>query len=236
VYSLSGPLTEILDEWNLLQAPELKGVTIFYPMPENYKGERIPGGNFLSPAKLDEMKNAIVFFDESQGLRKLFRARNIPAIEIKTRNKTPGEVAETISAILQRFVVDCDSVEILSKVRKLEEKIAVRMKNKPSIIFFLGKVGKEKLPEFVIANDGLVLWLKKKNLISGYPSELAYVNWSGSIIESLKGHSLFLGVIDENISSVTGDRKRANLVYPGALIPGIRQLEAWNYFLDHQPR
>lgn len=236
IYSLSGPVTQIMEEWDLLRAKELKGVTIFYPVPKNFKGEKIPGGNFLSPIKLDEMKDAVVFFDESQGLRKLFRTRRINAVEIKTRNQTPREVAEEVSGILKNYVADCDSEKIMTKVKKLEESISGRMKGKPSIVFFLGELKKDHLPEFVIANDGLVLWLKKKNLITSYPTELSYVNWSGSIIESMKEKSLFVGIKEEITPSVSGDVKKANLIYPGGLIPGIKQLEAWNYFLDHRPQ
>ncbi len=236
IYSLSGPVTQILEEWNLLQAKELKGASLFYPLPGNFKGEKIPGGVFLSPSKLDEMKNALVFFDESQELRKLFRTRRVNAVEILSRNQTPGEVTASVLKTLKKYVTGCDSDQVLAKVRTLEQSIEGRMKGKPSIIFFLGEIRKEKLPEFVIANDGLVLWLKRKNLISSYPSELGYVNWAGSIIEALKGKSLFLGIREEDIPTVSGNSRKANLAYPGGLIPGIRQLKAWNYFLDHQPR
>lgn len=236
IYSLSGPVTQILEEWSLLNAPELRGVSVFYPLPQGFKGKKIPGGVFLSPGALEEMKDALVFFDESQELRKLFRARKIEAVEIRTRNQFPGVVAANVSSLLSKYVVECGPEKILAKVKKLEDSILDRMKKKPSIVFFLGEVGKNHLPQFVIASDGLVLWLKKKELISSYPSELGYVSWSGAIIQEMKGKSLFLGIKDDKDASVTGDKERANLTYPGALIPGVRQLEAWNYFLDHRPQ
>ncbi len=236
IYSLSGPVTKIFEELNLLHASELKGLSIFYPIPESFRGEKIPGGVFLSPAKLDEMKDAVVFFDESQELRKLFRARSINAAEIRSRNQTPGEVTETVLKVLGKYVSECDAKKVREKYQELEKRITQKMKARLEIVFFLGEVRKEKVPEFIIANDGLVLWLRKMKLISSYPSELGYVNWAGSILEDMKNKALFLGLMEGNTPKVIGNRKRANLIYPGALIPGIGQLEAWNYFLDHQPR
>lgn len=236
VYSLSGPATQLFHDWDLLSSSKLKGATVFYPLPDDFQGERIPGGVFLSPAKLSEMKDSLVFFDESQELRKLFRTRNITAVEIKSRNQTPGEVTNSVLGLVGKYVTDCDPEKVRQRVRILEEKIIKKMKTKQTIVFFLGEVRKGRLPELVIANDGLVLWLRKLNLISSYPSELGYVNWSGSIIEDLRTKALFVGLKEGSSPGVSGGKSRATLTYPGCLIPGVGQLEAWNYFLDHQPR
>ncbi len=232
LYSLSGPLTVILEELGLLNSPVVKGISVFYPVPDSFKGEVIPGGVFLSPSKLTEMKSSIVFYDGSQELKKLFRSQNIEAIEFSSRNQTPREV--TISAInlLGKHLLGCNTQKILEKLESLEKDIQANMKSRMKVFFFLGRITTHKLPELVIANDGLVLWLRKMNLITTYPSDLAYVNWSGAIINDLRTGVIFVGISADKKPSVQKIAGRYNLIYPGGLIPGIRQLEAWKYFLD----
>ena len=233
VYSLSGPLTVILEELNLLSSPVLKGISVFYPIPDSYKGEVIPGGVFLSPAKLASMKKSLVFFDGSQELKKLFRSQNIQAIEFISRNQTPREVTLSAMNLLNKHLSGCDDQKILKKLDLIEKDIQAKMKTRMEVIFFLGRIMGKKLPELVIANDGVVLWLKKMNFISTYPSDLAYVNWSGAIINNLKHGTVIVGVSEGKAPTLENSSGRFNLVYPGGLIPGIRQLEAWNYFLNH---
>jgi hypothetical protein len=234
-YFLSGPLTAVIEELGLLSSASVQGLSIFYPVPSHFKKEIIPGGLHLSPAKLDEMKNAIVFYDENEEMKKLFRARNMNAQGFVSRNLTPEEVVDSAVKILAPFLEDCHPEKISGKVKSLEEEIIRRMPSPQKIIFFLGDVNGRKLPELVIAHDGIVLWLKKKKLIQSYPSELAYLNWSAAIINRLEKDYLFLG-LKEGPSSVTGNIKRATLTYPGGLIPGIHQLKAWKFFLDQRPR
>lgn len=233
VYSLSGPLTVYLEELGLLSSPVLKGISIFYPAPPSFKGDVIPGGVFLSPGKLSSMKNSLVFYDGSQELRKLFRSQKIEAIEFVSRNQTPREVTVRAMNLLGQHLSGCDGAVILKKLGSVESEIQKKMKSAMGVIFFLGRISGKKLPELVIANDGLVYWLRKMNLVTTYPSDLAYVNWSGAIINNLKGSTILVGISEGKTSSLQAASGRFNLVYPGALIPGIRQLEAWNYFLNH---
>ncbi len=236
VYSLSGPVTQMIERAGLLSSPSLKGVSVFYPAPSLFKGEKIPGGVFLSPAKLSEMKNSVVFFDESQELRKLFSSQGIHAVEVRSRNLVPREVVQNSIKLLERYVTGCkEKFRIISEqVSTLESKIKQSMKQKLDVVFFLGAVGEGKLPELVIAHDGLVLWLKRMKLINTYPSELAYLSWSSSLINKLQRNYLFLGLKEETLPEVKGTSFRATLIYPGCLIPGISQLEAWVYFLQHK--
>lgn len=231
VYSLSGSVTKIFEEIGLIH--ELRGISVFYPEVKGFKGEVIPGGIFLAPSKLEEMEDAVVFFDQSQELRKTFARKKIHAIEINGRNKSPAEVVALIREILAPFVVGCDFGPVTEKTKSLEEKIASRMKDKMNVIFFLGGVSTGKLPELVIANDGIVLWLKNRSLIRSYPSELAYVNWAGAIIDELRKTHLLLGLKEGKTPEVSGDRIRATLTYPGILIPGLHQLEGWLWFLEN---
>lgn len=238
VYSLSGPVTQMIERSGLLSSSALKGVSIFYPTPQSFSGEKIPGGVFLSPSKLNEMKNSVVFFDESQELRKLFLSQKITAIEFKSRSLVPSEVVETSLKTLGRYVDGCSEKfkAISLHTKQLEKTIRALMRTKLDVVFFLGSVGGGRLPELVIANDGIVLWLKRVGLIQTYPTELAYLSWSSSIINQLSGKYIFLGLKEDYRPSVRGSSSRATLIYPGALIPGISQLEAWVYFLQHKPR
>lgn len=230
VYSLSGSATKVMEELGI--ANDLKGVSVFYPKMKDFKGEIIPGGIFLSPSRLEEMNGAVVFFDRSQEMKKTLSRAKITAVEITDRGKTPSEVVSYIRDVLGPYIDGCDFSPVMEKTKKLETEITALMKEKGKVIFFLGEVGKGKLPELVIANDGFILWLKKLALIDSYPSELAYVNWSGAILESKKKDHLFLGLKEGDAPSVTGDKTRATFIYPGVLTPGLHQLEAWKWFLD----
>lgn len=231
VYSLSGSATKVIEEFGL--AHQLKGISVFYPKIKNFKGDIIPGGIFLSPSKISEMEGAVVFFDRSQELRKTLSRAKITAVEIYDRGKTPSEVVTYVGSVLKPFVNDCDFDPILQKTSEMENAILRQMKEKMKVVFFLGAVGKGKLPELVVASDGLFLWLKKKNLVESYPSELAYVNWSGSILDKLKKDYLFLGVKEGSEPAIIGDSQRSTLIYPGILTPGLHQLEAWNWYLEN---
>ncbi len=238
VYSLSGPFTNLLEETGLLFNPKVKGVSLFYPVPDKFQGEKIPGGVFLSPGKLNQMKNALVVFDESQELRKLFHRQNIRTLEVKSRGKTPSEVVSETFTVADSVFVDCgDALKKMSKdASALEAEIKKRMPEKMKIIFFLGEINSGKLPELIMANDGIVLWLRQMNLIETYPSVLAYVPWSSSILNSLEKSHLFLGMKDSGPEGVSGKGQRLTLTHRGILTPGLMQLKAWKYFLDHSLR
>jgi hypothetical protein len=235
VYSLSGPMSALIEDLGLMSSPAMKGVTVFYPELKNFKGEIVPGGVYLAPAKLEAMNNSLVFFDTSTELKKLFKTKKINAVEVNTRGLSPREVTTALWEMLKNQVQDCqtESSKMFERVETLEKKIRKEMNPPMSVVVFLGKVGEGKLPELVIANDGIVKWLRGNKLIETYPSELAYVNWAASVMNELKEH-LLLGFVEAKSPMLTGKDKRVTLSYPGALIPGMRQLEAWNYFLENR--
>ena len=98
----------------------------------------------------------------------------------------PGAVVLKAIGTLQNYVTGCEEKfkSVTDSVQALEKNIIQLMKTKLDVIFFLGPVGEGKLPELVIANDGLVLWLRKKNLINTYPSGLAYLSWINLFIKA----------------------------------------------------
>jgi hypothetical protein len=237
VYSLSGPMSAVLEELGLLTSSNVKGLTIFYPAPSEFHGDTIPGGVFLSPGKLDEMKGSVIFYDSSQELEKVLKARGIRGVAIATRKMTPSQVTNELIKTLRPFVQECDEKikSFEQKVSQLEKTIREKMKRKWNVVFFLGEISGPKLPELVIANDGLSMWLRQEKLISTYPSELAYVNWSASVLNDLQDYKL-IGLKESQLKKVSGEKLRMTLAYPGVLNPGIRQLEAWNYFLDESEK
>lgn len=232
IYSLSSPVTKVFEELGLLQ--NLTGISVFYPGGEKFKGEKIPGGIFLAPGKLKEMKDALIFYDQGQELRKLFRKQGLKAIEIVTRGQTPGETVSHVVKTLRPYLRDCDLEGLLIRVKDLEKRITKSMKERLKIVFFLGEVKEGRLPELVVVEDGLVLWLKRQGLVETYPTGFAYASWSGAILEELKKDHLLLG-LKEGKAGVSGTPKRATLTFPGSLAPGLHQLEAWEFFLGHPP-
>jgi hypothetical protein len=84
-------------------------------------------------------------------------------------------------------------------------------------------------------NDGVVKKLIKENKIKTYPSELSYVNWSSKIMDTLSKDFIHLGIEDSG-SKLMKEIKRSSmkmtLIYPGALVPGFSQLEAFLFWAN----
>lgn len=236
VYSLSGPVTKILEEIQLLPSSTIKGISVFYPA--KIEKRKIPGGIFIAPGLLNEMKDSVIFYDESQELRKLFSSQNIHALSLVSRGKNPREVMEEAEKLISPYLLDCGDKlsQLKAKITELENKIRKKNSVRQNIVFFLGEVKPGKLPDLVIANDGIAKWLKVNKKISGYPSDLAYVNWSAQVLEALPKETLLLGLKEALTPEIQGQFPRLTLFYPGVLMPGMTQLEAWDYFLDHVPR
>lgn len=72
VYSLSGVVTTGLKELGLLNRPQVKGISVFYPIKSSeFSGQMIPGGLFLSPQVTRKLSGSTVFFDQSREMRKV---------------------------------------------------------------------------------------------------------------------------------------------------------------------
>jgi len=228
VISLSGTTTVLFKHLGLLE--DLKGISVFNPVTEEeYKGKVYPGGIFLSHKTLDEFKGSYVFFDESRELEKIFKTKNLKTIEVFTRNQTPTETIHTALKQIIPLIEDCEkeTAKIEALRISLENKIMNAIPQKKNILFFLGEIKTSRIPEMVMANDGVVKWLREKGKISTYPSDLAYVNWSSRIMQDLS-HMTKIGIVDP----ARGDKKKfvgQNLFYPGSLVPGLSQLEAFAY-------
>lgn len=234
VYSLAGSATLALRDLGLLQSPKLKGVSVFHPVDKaNFKGAFLPGGVFLSHESIKNLSGSLLFFDESRELsRILARYPKIKAVEIKTRSLKPLEVVALMEKTLASYVTSCDLSSMTTKMQtRLSELKALIPKNK-TILFFLGSIQNNRLPELLMVEDGIVQWMVDEKLIKTYPSKLAYVNWSSKILNSLPKDVMKVGLKDsgnEMKKGVTISESGTNLTYPGALIPGFGQVEAMIY-------
>lgn len=225
VVSLSGPLTHALFELGLLADKKLKAISVFNGFgAQDFKGEILSGGIFLSQTIIQKYAQALVFYDESVDLRKKFadwpKGR---AIEIPSRGLNPFQVQAEVMKALHPFLQDCGEAE-----SKLAAKLALidqnwrksSLKDFP-VFFFMGKVAPgEKLPDLVI-RDGFVLYLHDLGKIQTYPSTLFYIAWSAKILKQWeKKGMLKLGLAEGEELSYEG-----STVYgPTLFIPGIPQI------------
>ena len=241
VYSLSGPVTIALKNIGLLSSPKLKGISVFNPVSsEEFKGKVLPGGIFLSREMVEEFKGGLVFYDEGRDLARMFEGiPTVTSIKIVTRGFFPEQVTELSIKALMPFTNSCERQFKLfqEKSENLSQKILKLIPENFSAVFFLGEIRAGRLPELVIANDGIVKWLREKKKIKTYPSELAYVNWSSKVIQGLDKSFLKVGVKDSSAEMIRDfkklDEKSFNMTFPGALVPGVSQQEAWLYFLEN---
>lgn len=235
VVSLSGTTTVLFKELGLLT--KLKGISVFNPVTkEEYNGKVYPGGIFLSQSALVELKGVHVFYDESRELGKIFKSQQIRSVEIKSRNQTPSETIHRALKEIIPLTIGCDKkvAELEKKRINLEQKLLNLIQSKKSVLFFLGEFKADRLPEMIMSNDGVVKLLREKNKINTYPTELAYVNWSAKILQELQG-MIYIGVTDparENKKEVKKVGAKINFAYPGSLVPGLSQLEAFTFLFE----
>lgn len=235
VISLSGSSTVVFQELGLLS--KLYGISVFNPITD-FKGKVYPGGIFFSHGSLSELENSVVFYDESRDLKKVLESRkNVKALEIRTRNLTPRETVDITVKAISPFIQHCEEEikKLSEKVSALEEKLLKKIPKGLNVVFYLGEFRQNQTPEFVIANDGVVKWLKDKGRIKTYPSELAYVNWSSKLLNEMPANTIHVGIKDpgrESKREIKRSSRRMTLIYPGSLVPGLTQLEAFVYWAE----
>lgn len=235
VISLSGVSTNIFKELGLLS--RLHGISVFSPIPKNdFSGIVYPGGIHLSPKTINDFSGAVVFYDESRDLRRVFKTRSdIESVELTTRGRLPLVVVDETINKVKFFLKGCDTqvAEVQSKAKRIQNEIIEKIPSHKTIIFYLGDFISGKNPELVIVNDGVVMLLKEKNKIQTYPSDLAYVSWSSKIMNDLPQGTLHVGVKDSGMEYQMNLKRlstnKMTLIYPGALVPGLNQLEAFLY-------
>ncbi len=240
IYSLSGPVTIALKELELLKSRKLKGLSVFHPITaDEFKGEFLPGGIFLSREHLQKMKGSLIFLDESRELNRMLKSvEGMTLEEIKTRGLTPLEVTEQVSLVLKKYLQNCEDkiLKLQNKSKALAAEILSKTPGNLTAIFYLGQIRPPRLPDMVMVNDGIVKWLKDEVKLKTYPSELAYVSWSAKIIQEMPKETWHIGIMDSGRELkkevMKLEAKKLNFTYPGSLIPGLSQLEAWLYLIN----
>jgi hypothetical protein len=243
VFSLSGPMTIALKHMGLLKHPKLYGISVFNPIAKDeFKGRRFPGGVFISQSTFSEFSGGIVFYDESRELSRILDPMSsLQARQIKTRGLTPGDVTSYLVKEIEPFVEHCEKElsDLVELTKKEEAKLLARFPKPLFVLYFLGEYHQGRPPEMLMVNDGIVKWLVENGQIKTYPSPLAYVNWSAKIMKTLPD-SLIRIVVKDSAEGMTKLKKKEgdhiNFTYPGALVPGISQLEAWNYLMDDKAK
>lgn len=237
VISLSGSMTVLLKEIGLLKASQVKGISVFSPVSrEEFSGKIYPGGLFIAQSSLNEFADSVVFFDQSEQLKRILKSRNdITEIELSTRGKLPLEVVDDSIKVLSHYVQDCgknfDDFKVLAE--NTQKKLLSKLSSVPHVLFYLGAIKGNRLPEMVMVHDGVVALLLKEKKIKSYPSTLSYVNWSSKVMNELPLSTLHVGLFDPGMKiekEIKRSSNRMTLIYPGVLVPGYTQLEAFLYW------
>ena len=231
-YSLSGPITMILEELDLLNDKNLKAISVFHPV-KDYQGKRLGGGIFLSAKILKSLNSSVVFFDKSEELkRSLGKHKKLKLVEVNTRSMSAYKATIVSIEKIWSHLKNCSK-----KVEALEENVFQLWKEveknnfEPShnkLIFFIDEISSiKKLPRTAIVNDGVPKSFLVKKKIKTYKTPLEYVNWSSKMMNKQYIKYKKIGLVDakdEKLRIQQLDSLHYNLYYRGALTPGIRQL------------
>lgn len=229
--SLSAPITTTLKELNLLEDLSLKFISSFHPV-EFKEEKKLYGGNFVSLKDVVKLKKPLVFFDESKSLEKIIIKNRLQYIKIKSRGMDPFVIVKDVLSKLKPFLLGCEKLVAKSESRlvRLREKILSELSSFPSkLIFFLGEIKNNKLPDLLIGNDGAVSFLNLYTDTLAYKTQIHYLPWSSKIIRKHERNSIFIGLSEGNlkIEKLT-EKGRLNIRFPGVLAPGWSQI----YFLS----
>ncbi|MBY0517370.1 MAG: hypothetical protein K2P81_10700 [Bacteriovoracaceae bacterium] len=240
IISLSAPVTGVLQEMDLLQDKNLKGISVFHPVLKNdYKGERLGGGVFLAQKVLKGFSHKTLFYDESgEVTRRLKNASLKKIIEVKTRSLDPFEVTTNVLQILENYTRDCATEILRVKLwvaSEKEELLKLKTFRHP-LYFFLGRIKNQKLPELMMVNDGPVLFWKRHRKIKTFESNLAYVRWGEKWRKSLTSKDVMVGIVEakagEKFHLEKGEARFWNVVDVGALTPGPAQIHFMHRFAE----
>ncbi len=230
-YSLSGPVTLLLEELDLLNSSKLLGISKFHPVKQKYNGKTLGGGLFLSKKTSDQFKDKILVYDKSRELAKILqKVSTKKTYQLDTRGESASEAFAKTSELVKKITVGCEKKLYLlkGKVQQVLRQVKLTGKKK-RVLFYLGRIN-SKYPETIIANDGFVKELRLRRSFETYPTDLAYVYWSQKIHNDLKGF-LHIGIVEGDSDQIQVQKVRKdtyNLSMRGVLTPGLSQV----YFLQ----
>lgn len=233
IISLSGPISHLLKELNLLKKPVL-AISEFHGISsDEFSGEILKGGMFLSPQVLKRLNSPIIFFDESLEQRKTVQKLALQGIELATKNLDPFSVYELSKKKMLPFLSNCEKeLENLDqKVSSIEDKISKTTKREGYYFFYLGEIYPDKKKPNLIMIDNFVLLLQNLKIIKTYPSTLNYVPWSSKVIEEFNQKKTFsIGTVTSKASKNPQlilkkvSDKEFNFYHPSLLVPGMAQI------------
>lgn len=230
VVSLSGPITMLFEELDLLKDKKLIAISKFHPVLSPGDVTVVAGGTFLAKKMLRQFTNRVIYFDKSQELSLIFKKSKIKrSIEIDTRGLDPFETVDNNLRAIGPVIKNCSKkIKLLkANIQKIQKELQL-----PVIlhhaIFYLGSIA-DKAPNLIIGRDGFVLSLLKVSHFKTYPTELAYVPWSQKVLLGLYDytHVGIKNVYSNEFIVKKVKNKFYNISFRGVLIPGIRQV----YFL-----
>jgi len=238
--SLSGSVTSLLYELELLDDSRLKGISVFHPIEKkDFKGRRYPGGVMIAQKTLKEFRGKTIFFDESSELhQRLRQARLDKLVEVKTRGLDPFEATENTIRRIEPHLSNCPTEILRVRLWAANEKqyLLSRKKLQHPIFFFLGEIKGEKLPELMMVHDGPVLFWSRNDRIHTFTSDLAYVRWGEKWRKSLTGKEAFVGLAElkagEKFRLEKGPKRYWNVRDVGVLTPGPWQIRFMRKFVD----
>lgn len=235
--SLSAPITGVLEDLKLLSDKNLIAISMFHPLKDETKIERLGGGLFLSQKSLKRFQKMTIFFDESGEMkRRLTEAHIAGVIEVQTRSLDPFEVVERAIVKLTPYLKNCDDKLSALKTHYLSEKdwLLQQTAFKNPMYFFLGELKENNWPDLLMVQDGPVLfWLKHKK-IKTIESPLAYVRWGEKWKKSLTKEDQLIGLIHSSDTKKFSIEKQTywNVTSAGALTPGPWQIRFMRQFVE----
>lgn len=243
IISLSGPITHLLLELKLLKVPVV-AISEFHGIDQKqFSGIIFKGGLFLSPQVLKNLKQPLIFFDESLEQRKTINKLELKGVELITKNLDPFEVFELSKLKLIPYLKNCDSelAKIQIKIVEIKKVIERSKKRDGYYFFYLGEIKKEGRRPNLIMIDNFVLTFVKNKLIKTYPSQLNYVPWSEKIIhEYEKKKTYSIGLVTSSIGKNQLELKKVsenefNYYHPALLVPGLAQINFLQELLEKLP-
>lgn len=229
--SMSGPITMILEELDLLEDPKLKAISNFHPIKKKTTAKIISGGLFVSSQVLKEFQKDAFYYDKSREYSQMLKRNQMNEVfEMSTAGENSFKNFDLALVMLEVNLKNCAKkiAELKKRVEIIKDKLRL-YKEKRGVLFFLGEI-RHKYPELLMVNDGPMLALRTFGTLVTYDSNLDYVNWSA---KEMKKYKKFLKVgLNESKEDGLKLKKvsdtQYNIYFRGVLIPGIRQI----YFLE----
>ena len=240
VVSISSPITGVLRELGLLKDPNLRAVSIFHPLTSaEFVGPRLGGGLFLSKKEMETFKSASFYFDQSAELSRRLKQLSLQhRIQIRTRGQDPFAITQMALAVLNEDLEKCETqiTKLQAWLKEQQSFLQAQAAFKGETFFFLGEIRSGKLPSLMMVKDGPILFWLKQGKLKTFDSPLSYVTWGEKWKKNLKGHELFVGLVqgpaDQEFRIENLGGNQFNVFDPMSLSPGPWQIHFMRRFVE----